>query len=184
MPTTAVQQDPNVTNQQPAQPDASATPASWDEFMAKQPEEVKALYATHTTGLQNTVKATRQERDDLAKQTKELLTKVEKGSEAEKALTDTLAKLEASERRAAFLEEATRPEIGCRNPKAAYALAQAEQLFDRRGAPAWADIKAAAPELFGAPAAPPANAGTGTGTPPASGKNMNDFILAAAGRRR
>ena len=47
-------------------------------------------------------------------------------------MTELQSKLEQSERRATFAEEAQRPEIGCLNAKAAYALAVAENLFDRR----------------------------------------------------
>lgn len=158
----------------------SATPESFEKFLEAQPEAIKGLYATHTAGLHNAVKATRQERDDLAKQFKDLLPKVEKGSEAEKALTEATARLELAERRAAFVEEAVKPEIGCRNPKAAYALAVADNLFDRRGGPDWAAIKAAAPELFGQRNAA-GNAGTGTdGQAPK--QDMNSFIRRSAGR--
>ena len=165
----------NVTNPtQPTQPAASEKPATWDAWLETQPEDVKALYATHTSGLQNTVKATRQERDELAHQIKDLLPTVEKGSKAEAALTEMQSKLEAAERRAAFVEEAIRPEIGCRNSKAAYALALADNLFARNGQPDWAAIKAAAPELFGAPSVP-VNAGAGTGGKPPQA-DMNTWI--------
>lgn len=179
MPPDNTTQDPNLTNNQQTQPQGG-TPASWDEWLNTQPEEIKTLYNGHITGLKNTVQATRQERDDFAKQVKELAAKADKGSDLEKSLTDLTARLEASERRAAFLEDAAKPEIGCRNPKAAYALAQAENLFSRNGAPDWNAIKAAAPELFGAPAVQ-GNAGSGTQQPPQK-VNMNDVIRRAAGR--
>ena len=166
--------DPNTT--QPA----SGTPASFEVWIGEQPDEIKALYTAHTTGLQNTVKATRQERDDLAKQIRDLLPKAEKGSELERNLTELGSKLEQAERRAAFVEDAIKPEIGCRNPKAAYALALADNLFDRKGMPDWNAIKAAAPELFGAPTVN-ANAGTGTQNQPTK-TGMNEFIRRAAGR--
>lgn len=173
-------QDPNLTNNSQQTQVQSETPATWDEWLNAQPESVKGLYTSHVTGLKNTVNATRQERDELAKQVKELLPTVEKGSKAEAALQELSSKLEAAERKGVFLEEATKPEIGCRNPKAAYALAMADQLFDRRGAPDWAAIKAAAPELFGQPQVN-ANAGTGTGgKPPQS--DMDTWIRRASGR--
>lgn len=180
---------PEPTVQQNAAPQANggesaqgAMPESFEKFLEAQPEAIKGLYAQHTAGLQNTVKATRDERDALSKQLKELLPKVEKGSDAEKTLLEFQTKLEQAERRATFVEEAIKPEIGCRNPKAAYALAVADSLFNRHGGADWAAIKAAAPELFGQPSVP-GNAGAGTGEPPTTKGNMNELILRAAGRR-
>lgn len=177
MPEKEQAQTTDTSNQQTGE-----KPASFDEWIGKQTDEVKALYQSHVTGLQNTVKATRDERDALSKQIKDLLPKAEKGSEMEKSLTEFGAKLEAAERRAAFAEEAGKPEIGCRNPKAAYALAMADNLFDRRGNPDWSAIKSAAPELFGK-AGTTGHAGNGTDENPPKA-DMNDFILRAAGRRR
>lgn len=168
--------DDQTTNEQ-----TSETPASFETWLGTQDETVKKLYTEHTAGLQNAVKATRQERDDLAKQIKDLLPKAEKGSELEKSLTEFSTKLEAAERRAAFAEEASRPETGCRNIKAAYALAVADNLFDRKGNPDWTAIKGAAPELFGSPGTS-GNAGAGTNTSPPTG-GMNEYIRRAAGRR-
>lgn len=155
-------------------------PIVFDEWLNAQPEQVKSAYTAHVTGLQNTVKATREERDGLARQIKELSGKVEKGSDAEKALTEISTKLEAAERKAAFVEEAVKPEIGCGNPKAAYALAMAENLFTRAGAPDWNAIKAAAPEFFQKTTAR-GNAGSGTQEPP-NKASMNEFIRRSAGR--
>jgi hypothetical protein len=158
----------------------AASPIKFDEWLATADAAVKAAYEEHVTGLKATVKATRDERDGLAKQIKELSTKAEKGSELEKTLTEFGAKLEIAEKRASFFEDAVRPGIDCRNPKAAYALAVTDNLFDRKGSPDWAALKAAAPELFGK-VTPPANAGTGTGAPPKN-NDMNTFIRQQAGR--
>jgi len=165
----------------PVTPPAGDPPATFDAWLEKQDDATKALYEAHVTGLKNTVKSTRQERDDLAKSIKDLQTKAEKGSELEKSLTEFTTKLEAAERRATFAEEAVKPEIGCTNPKAAWLVAQADNLFDRKGNPDWAAIKAAAPELFGKKT-PNANGGAGTGTEPPKGANMNNWIRAQAGR--
>ena len=64
-------------------------------------------------------------------------------------LSEMSTRAEQAEQRAAFYEEAGRPEIGCSNPKAAYLIAASEGLFTKRGDPDWPAIKAAAPELFG-----------------------------------
>lgn len=154
-------------------------PENFDAWIDTQPEEVKNLYVAHLTGLKNTVAATRKERDDLKDQVKDALAKAGKGSELETSLNETLKKLESAERRATFMEEAIRLEIGCRNPKVAYALAQAENLFTRTGAPDWKSIKDIAPELFGTNA-PRGNAGNGTENPPKQ-TDMNAIIRRAAG---
>lgn len=162
------------------QVDPGAMPASWETYLDAQPEMIKTLYTQHIAGLQNAVRATRDERDALAKQIKELLPKAEKGSEMERSLNEFSGKLEAAERRAIFAEEAARPEIGCTNPRLAWTLAQADNLFDRKGMPDWNAIKNAAPELFRKPAAA-GNAGAGTGTTSAA-LTMDQIIRGAAGR--
>jgi len=167
----------------PEQPQADATPAplTFDGWIATQDEPVKQLVSARFLALESTVKATRDERDTFKQQLKELLPKAEKGSELEKSLNDISTKLEQAERRAAFLEDAVRPEIQCRNPRAAWTLASAQGLFDKKDRPDWTAIKAEAPELFG-PLTANANAGAGTGKPVPTAKNMNAFIRAASGR--
>lgn len=154
-------------------------PASFEAILEKDPK-IKELYEQHTASLLNTVKATREERDGLKSQVKDLLAKSEKGSENEKALSETLAKLEATERRATFVEEAVKPGIDCRNPKAAFALAVTIDAFDKKGNPDWALLKKEAPELFGK-SSPPAHGGSGTDAPPQA-NDINSMIRRAAGR--
>ena len=161
---------------QPTEPPAaSATPATWDAFLEGQPQEVKALYTSHSESLLNTVKAVRDERDTFKKQLKDLAKNAEAGSEAQKQLEAMSVQLEITERRASFLEDAVKPEIECRNPGAAWTIAKAQDLFAKNGQPDWKAIKAAAPELFGKIVAN-ANAGAGTGNPPAAKSDMNTFI--------
>lgn len=170
--------DENVTPNQQGENNEEA-PASFEAILEKDPK-IKELYEQHTAALLNTVKATRDERDGLKGQVKDLLAKSEKGSENEKMLTEALQKLEATERRATFVEEAVKPGIDCRNPKAAYALAVTIDAFDKRGNPDWNLLKKEAPELFGKQT-PPAHGGSGTEAPPEA-KSINDMIRRAAGR--
>lgn len=124
----------------------------------------------------------RTERNELARQIKDLLPKAEKGSELERSLTEIQSKVESAEKRAMFMEESVRPGVECRNPRAAYALALADNLFTRTGAPDWKSIKEVAPELFGrTPASVNANAGEGMGKP-LSKTDMNQVIRRMAGR--
>ncbi|PKO03050.1 MAG: hypothetical protein CVU43_04525 [Chloroflexi bacterium HGW-Chloroflexi-5] len=147
---------------------------SWDDVLKEMPEETKALYEQHTTGLKNTVQATRDERDGLKKQLEKLLPDVEKGSKAEAALTEALGKLEMADKRANFAEQAIKPEIGCRNVKAAFALATASDLFKKNGDPDWESIKKEAPELFGA-IIPDGDAGSGAGGETKTPKTNEEF---------
>lgn len=170
-----------VTPAPATQQTADVTPASFEEFLETQPETVKALYTSHSEALLNTVRATRDERDGLAKQIKTLAKQQTEGSEAKRQLDEMATQLEKTERRASFLEQAMMPEIQCKNARAAFLLAEAENLFDKKGSPDWAAIRREAPELFGLPTAN-ANAGQGTQNPPAPQKNMNDYIRRASGR--
>ena len=91
-----------------------------------------------------------------------------------------ISDFEIRERRAAFAEDAIKPEIGCTNVKAAFALATAEDLFDRHGRPDWNALKATAPELFRKPTSGSADGGAGTRQAPQL--DMNTLIRRAAGR--
>jgi hypothetical protein len=185
----------NVQNQQvpaqgepprdgsPAQPGTQQqAPQTWDAFVATLPAEAKVLYEGHITGLTNTVKATRAERDAFQERVKAITTALgQDPADVKRRLDELTAELERAERRGTFTEQAIQPEIGCRNPRVAYMVAEAQNLWTRRGDPDWAAIKQAAPELFG-PAVARGHAGTGTNAPPATKTTMNDFIRRAAGR--
>lgn len=160
---------------------APETPASFEAWLLTQDETVRGLYENHTKGLKSALDSERTQRGELAKQLKEAAGKAEKGSELEKALNDATARAEMAERQAAFYVDASKPEIGCSNARAAFAIAQADGLFDRRGNPDWAAIKAAAPELFGHRVAA-GNAGAGTNKPADPARSMNAYIRRAAGR--
>lgn len=154
-------------------------PVEFEKWLGEQPDNIKNAYETHVTGLKNTVAATRNERDDFKKQLAGLAKQVEKGSEAERQLQEMSGKIELAERKANFMEDALRPEIGCKNPRTAYALAVSEDMFSKNGSPDWASIKLAAPELFIAGGAK-GKAGAGTGEPPKT-QDMNAYIRRVAG---
>ncbi len=159
-------------------------PVVFETWYEAQDEATKALLEQHTKGLKSALERERIQRSELAKQLRETSGKLEKGSEAEKVIVDLQAQLEAKNREADFIASAIHPEIGCSNPKLAYMLASAEGLFDRKGNPDWAAVKAAAPELFQSmtqslrPGSADAGAGRGQSRPP----DMNSLIRRAAGR--
>jgi len=171
---------PDELNTNEPAPGTEKAPATWEDILGTLPETQKQLYDQHVASLKNSVQATRTERDTLAKQMKELASRAEKGSEAEKELEKLSRDLETANRRAQFAEDAVKPEIGCTNIKAAWLLAQAEDAFDKKGNPDWAIIKASAPELFMKPAQR-GHAGAGTDSPPQTA-DMNAFIRRAAGK--
>jgi len=156
---------------------------TWEEVLESLPEAQQNLYNQHIGGLRNTVQATRQERDALRQQLADITkTLGQDPAEAKRMIDDMSASLELANRRATFAEEAVRPEIGCTNPKAAFLVAQADDLFDKRGNPDWEAIKEAAPELF-VQKRPSANVNAGAGTQQVTPQGgMNAFIRSAAGR--
>ena len=160
--------------------DQGATPETFETWLEAQDDKVKGLIGNRFTALENTVTATRGERDTLKAEIKALAKTHAEGSETRLALDEMSAKLEKTERRADFMEEAIKPEVQCRNPGAAWKIAQAGELFSKNGRPDWAAIRAEAPELFGAPTAN-ANAGAGTQQKPAAASSMNDFIRSKGG---
>lgn len=174
------------TGQQTTSEQAAEAPASFEAWLDKQPDTIKGLYEQHTTGLRTALQAEREARKrdtgDLSRQLREAAKKVEEGSEARKSLEATAAQLDAAEKRAAFMEDAVRPEVQCKNPRAAFVVAMSDGLFTKKGEPDWPAIKAATPELFG-PRVPAGDAGAGTATPPPSGGDMNTFIRRGAGRQ-
>lgn len=162
------------------QGDGQGETPTFESWLAQQDETIRGLLDGHVKGLKSALESERSQRGDLARQLREVTAKAEKGSELEKTLTDMTARVDAAEGRAAFYEEAGRPEVGCANSKAAFALAQAEGLFDTRGNVDWAALKTTAPELFRVKA-PEGNADGGTSNPPPGKTSMDDLIRARAG---
>jgi hypothetical protein len=178
-PTIVPNPNPNpAPNPTPAPVPTPAPSRTFDDVLKGLPEEDRKLYESHTAGLKNTVNATREERDALKAELQNALKDAGKGSELETKLTDALNRLSESDRHAAFVEEAIKPEIGCKNIKAAYALAVSLDLFKKNGAPEWESIKKEAPELFG-PTVPEGNGGQGTGGGQQTPANMNEIIRSA-----
>ncbi len=129
--------------------------ADFGAFLAEQSDDVKGLYETELAGLKSALEKERTARKQATETISTLKTQVEKGSESEKQLEKTLAEFnelktqaEQDARRAKFYEQATGKDIGCSNVKATYAIAVANNLFDKDGVPNWTELKKLAPELF------------------------------------
>lgn len=163
-----------------AQSQAGETPADFEAWLAGQPDDVKTLYESHTSGLKSALKSERQRSADMATQLREAAAKAE--GETKAALEDMAGKAEAEARRADFYEAAAG--AGCADLKLAYLAAQADNLFNRDGTPDIAAVKAAHPSLFAAPRVPDARAGKGAlaGNGRTGGAAINDAIRRAAGK--
>ncbi len=169
----------NQGNQQGQQ--NSETPFTYDTWLAQQPEDVRTGIEAYISGLRNTVQATRQERDNLARQLRDAA----KGATGEvKAQLDKLTTdLEAAQMRANFFEEAAKPDVGCTNPRLAFIAADQAGLIDKKGRVNWAEMRTQYPELFrqAGQQKGSADGGAGGDNKP-TGNSMNDFIRKAARR--
>lgn len=180
------QEQQGVQQQGQTQPQGTPSqPKDFDTWLEEQGTEVKTLYESHVANLKKAAQSEREQRkhdtDDLAKKLRDATKKLEEGSEARKSLDETIGKLEAAEQRAAFYEDAARPEVGCNNPRLGFIAALEIGAIDAKGRIHWDDLKAQFPQLF-TMRVPNANAGTGTGSPPAGKVSMNDWIRRAAGK--
>lgn len=167
------------TTEEPTTEGTSETPATFDEWIQAQPEDVQHLVTGHTAGLRSALDSERSERKALARQLRELTAKAEEGSELRGQLEKLNADYEITARKAAFYEGAPG---NVTNVRLAYLAAQDLGILEKDGSVDWSELQSAAPELFRRQQTPPAHAGNGTGQPPATRATMNDFIRAAAGR--
>lgn len=158
-----------------------AEPPVYETWVKDQPEEIRTMLEGHTRGLRSALDGEREARKALEKQVRDLAGKAEKGSEAEKQLTQLADQMVEADRRADFYEAAHA--AGVSNLKLAYTVAMQDEMFDRRGNVNFEEMKKAYPELFGGATRKPAgNAGDGTNDNNPAKKSMNEFIRAAAGR--
>ena len=180
---------PAGTGEMPVTP-----PATWDAWLSAQPEAQRSiitqLHETHTSGLRTSLQSERDERKKIAAQLKDLQGKQEKGSATEAQLIEMQQQLEVANRRADFMAEAIKPEIGLIGAEAAWVLMNndAESYFDRKGNPNFAKLKEAHPYLFRSQTATPtprigAGAGVDAGANSPAKGNMNTFIRQSSGRR-
>lgn len=163
------------------------TPETWQAWLEAQPEDqrtrITTLHESHTQGLRSALDNERAQRREFEKQLRDLQPKVEKGSALETQINTITAKLDSANRRAEFVEEAVKPEIGIVDLKLAWLTVNAEPdtYLDKRGRVDFALLKQNHPALFKSAAPPRANAGNGAGQDGGT-SNMNDFIRRQASR--
>lgn len=175
----------NADNNQSNQSDNNSNALTFESWLSSQPDDVKTkvqpLFNAHVEKLQNTVKATREERDEFSKQLRDATNKLTKDSDERKRLEEIADKYDEATRRADFFEDAL--SNNCHNPKAAYAIAKAENLFTKAGLPDWKKIEEVVPEFFGDSKrnlSKKKTAGAGNDKEPQSAMTMNDWIRAEA----
>lgn len=156
-------------------------PLAFDSWIKDQPENVRTMLDGHTRGLKTALDKERDDRKKLEKDLRDLAGKAEKDSDAQKKLTEMADQMGEADRRADFYEAAHA--AGISNLKLAYTVAVQDEMFDRKGAVNFEEMKKGYPELFGGATKKPAgNAGEGTNNNQPTGKGMNDFIRRSAGR--
>lgn len=169
---------PEETQNSGATPDTGAMPVSFDSWLKEQPDDVKAIIGDRFKNLETTLTSERDARKGFEKQVRDLATKAELGSEAQKQLTTMAEQIQAAERRQSFYDEAHTQ--GISNLKLAYLAATDSGFIDDRGRVNWEQLKKAYPQLVMAVTPPRGNAGDGAGTPPGK-STMNTIIRRAAG---
>ena len=87
------EQGQQQTQQQTQQEGGQQTPASFETWLAGQPEDVKRLASEHTTGLKSALASEREQRKQLATQLRDATGKLEKGSDAARTLEEISGKL-------------------------------------------------------------------------------------------
>ena len=170
--------DQNPTPE-PQENPPSETPATFDEWIKGQGDDVQDLFDGYVSGLRSALDSERNERKSLAKQIKDLGKQAEEGSELRQQLTNLTTALESVQRRTAFYESAPGDVA---NLKLAYLAASDAGMVDDDGVD-WQAMRQRFPELFKRTVVPAGNAGSGAGQNGAQPPHtMNDFIRGAAGR--
>lgn len=147
------------------------TPETFEGWLGKQNEATKALLETHTGGLKSSLESERNDRKEVQRQLNAL--KAEGDPAALKTQLATLqATLDEQTARNEFAEEAHTQ--GVTNIRLAYLAAKDAELLGKRNL--WDELKRQSPELFAKKVAPPAAAGTGSGTSPSGALTMNDLL--------
>lgn len=157
---------------------ATGMPQTFDEWLAGQPEAVKALLDEHMRGLKSALESERQRAREFQKELRAAARQMEAGSEARKQIEEMAGRLAEIDRRAQFYDAAHL--AGVTNLKLAYLAAREAGLIDDEKGCDFEKLRRAYPELFRR-SAPAASAGAGTERV-APAADMNAFIRRAAGR--
>lgn len=158
------------------------TPPTFDAWLEGQDDATKGLIDGHVKGLKAALGSERDAREKAEEDLRDVASKLEKGSEAQKEVLRLADAVAEGSSKADFYEDAH--DAGVTNIKLAYHVATTEKLFDGRGNVNFETLKANYPELFGAKGRKPSgDAGMGTGTQLGKKADMNEAIRAMSGRK-
>jgi hypothetical protein len=155
-------------------------PLQFEAWIKDQKPDVVGMLDVQVKGLKTALDSEREIRKDTEKQLRDLAKKAEKGSEAEKKLTEMADQFSVADRRADFYEEAHK--AGVANLKLAFLVATEEKLFDSKNRVNFEAMKKDYPELFGGTKMPEGDAGSGTEGKPEGSQSMDTLIRKKAGR--
>lgn len=158
---------------------AGAAPLQFDAWIAGQPPEIKTLLDGHISGLKTALGSERERNKTLEKDLREMASKAEKGSDAEKQLSALANQVKEAGQKSGFYESAV--QAGVTNLKLAYMAAVNDGLFKKDGAPDFEALKKNYPELFRAAGGGTNNAGSGASGEPVSKQTMDGYIRAKIG---
>ena len=154
----------------------------WDTFHKALPEEAQKLIEKRESGLKSALETERDSRGKVEKELREVASKLEKDSDAQKKVLKLADENALANAKADFYEEAH--EEGVSNLKLAHVVATTDGLISKSGKIDFKKMKESYPELFGKKKMPPGGAGEGTGgKQPGAKGDMNARIRAKAGRR-
>ncbi len=108
-------------------------PPNFDAWLTNQDDSVKKLVDGHVKGLKTALDGERTRSRDLERQLRDAAAKLEKGSDAEKRLTELANQAADATRQATFYDMAHA--AGVTNLKLAWTAARADDLFKKDGTP-------------------------------------------------
>ena len=120
--------------------------SDFDAWLESQDEGVKTLISERFSKLENTIRATRKERDDFSVELKSISKKITQDTEAKTQIDELTNRLTKAEKKSQFIEKAITN--GCKRPSAAYLIAETDKLYTEDGEPDWERIRTEIPELF------------------------------------
>jgi hypothetical protein len=170
--------DPLTPTTDPTQSTQSPSYETFEAYLETVPEEIKTLYATHTSGLKSALDNERNSRKLAETSLRDLAKKAEKGSELEKTLTQQADELSKLQTQSTFYDKAHA--AGVRNLKLAFMAAREMGLVSDKGDCDFAKLKTEMPELF-IVNPPPGNAGNGSAQQ-VQRTDMNNVLRGAFGR--
>lgn len=170
-------------NNEPGTGGGGETPSqevTFTDWLEQQPEDVRGLIGSHTSGLKSALDSERSQRKELAKALKDVTKELDEGTQARESLEALTGKMEQYEQQIGAYDALSA--AGVTNLRLAWIAAREAGAIDKKGNVNLETLKAEYPELFKAQRTPPGNAGAGAGQqPPQATGGMDALIRKKAG---